>query len=133
MKTPSIEMHVTLKETPAAVFAALTESRIISKWSGQKGSVAPKVGGKFEMFDGWVSGKVLAFKPGVKLAYTWLPTDWPEHTEASTVKYEFETARGGTRITLTHTGFPNAQQMKEHEAGWTENVFDPLKEYFEAK
>lgn len=131
-KSHSISTSVTLNAKPGEVFDALTDSRSILKWSGQRGKVEPKIGGRFEMFNGWVTGKVLAFLRGKTLAYTWHPTDWSDETEASVVKYTFSATKSGTKISLRHTGFPNAQARKEHHGGWTEHVFDPLKEFFKS-
>jgi uncharacterized protein YndB with AHSA1/START domain len=130
MKSPGLKLFCSLKADPKRVFGALTDSKLISAWSGQKGKVEARVGGKFEMFDGWVKGKVLAYQEGKSLAYTWHTADWSEGEKPSVVSYTLKRAGAGTRVSLTHTGFPNVEQMKEHKAGWKEHVFDPLKEFF---
>jgi uncharacterized protein YndB with AHSA1/START domain len=129
MKSRHIRLSVLLPASPGKVFTALTDSRTISKWSGQKGRVEAKVGGKVEMFDGWVKGKVTEFKPGRSLAYTWLPGDWPEDSPESVVRYTFGAAKAGTNVTLVHSNFPNEAQKKSHKNGWLEFVFAPLKDY----
>jgi uncharacterized protein YndB with AHSA1/START domain len=129
MKRRSIRITVTVPATPREVFAALTDGTSISQWSEQKGRVEPRVGGKFEMFDGWVKGKVLIYKPGKQLAYTWQPSDW-DGTVKSIVQFRFAPTKSGTRITVTHTGFPSERERKNHHAGWLQYVFDPLKDYF---
>ena len=131
MKTPQCKLSITLPAGPEAVFDALTNSKKILAWSGgQRGIVEPKVGGKFEFFDGWVKGKVLAYERGKRLSYTWLTADWPEGTQASVVSYVLTKAGARTKISLTHAWFPNAKEMKSHKSGWTEYVFNPLKHYF---
>jgi uncharacterized protein YndB with AHSA1/START domain len=132
MKTLSFKIAVTIPAKPNEVFAALTDSKLIARWSGQKGNVASKVGGKFQMFEGWVSGKVLEFKPGKSLVYTWLPGDWPEFEEESVVKYTFSPSGKGTKIVLEHANFPNETEKKNTKSGWKEFVFDPLKRHFSA-
>jgi len=123
-------MSVTVNAKPSEVFQALTDSRTIQQWSGQRGKVEAKIGGRFEMFDGWVKGKVLAYRKGKVLSYTWLPDDWDKETDPSIVRYVFHSATAGTRIVLKHSGFPDAQARKEYCEGWTEHVFKPLKEFF---
>jgi uncharacterized protein YndB with AHSA1/START domain len=130
MKTLSFKLAVTIAAKPGEVFAALTDSKLIARWCGQKGSVSSKVGGKFQMFDGWVSGRVLEFKPGKSLIYTWHPGDWPEFEEESVVKYTFSTSGKGTKIVLEHANFPNETEKKNTRSGWKEFVFDPLKKHF---
>jgi uncharacterized protein YndB with AHSA1/START domain len=130
MKSSTFKLSFTVAAKPADVFAALTEARQISKWSGQKGKVTAKVGGKFEMFDGWVKGKVIKFKPSKELSYTWHPGDWPEGSRDSVVKYKLSAAKAGTKVALEHSGFPNEKQKNEHKSGWKEFVFDPLNKHF---
>jgi len=130
MKTSSFRLTVTIGGKPAEVFAALTDPKLIARWCGQKGTVASKKGGRFEMFDGWVKGKVLEFKPGKSLSYTWLPTDWPEFHELSVVKYTFTSSAKGTKVVLERSNFPTETEKRNTKSGWKEFVFDPLKSYF---
>jgi uncharacterized protein YndB with AHSA1/START domain len=133
MKTTSIKLSIVIPAEPDEVFAALTEPRHIAAWSGQKGKIAAKVGGKFEFFDGWVKGKVLEYKPGKRLSHTWLPGDWPAGTEASVVRYTLTPSGKGTKIVLEHSHFPNETEKKNHKLGWKEFVLDPLTTHFTAK
>ena len=130
MKSSSFKISFSLAAKPAEVFSALTEPQQIAQWSGQKGKVTGKVGGKIEMFDGWVKGTVLGFRPGKSLSYTWQPADWPKGSTRSTVKYTLSTDKNGTKVVLEHSGFPNAEEKKNHKSGWKEFVFDPLKNHF---
>lgn len=130
MKPSSFKLTITIPAKPGEVFAALTDSKLIARWCGQKGTVSSKVGGKFEMFDGWVKGKVLEFQPGKSLVYTWLPGDWPEFNEESVVKCTFAPSGKGTKLVLEHSNFPNETEKKNHKSGWKEFVFHPLRKYF---
>ena len=126
-------MNVTLKAKPADVFSALTNARKISTWSGQKAKVGTKKGGKLEMFDGWVKGKVVVFNRGKNLAYTWRPAEWTRATPSSVVRYKLSSTSTGTKVTLTHSGLPNAKEARDHKSGWTQFVFKPLEKYFRRK
>lgn len=126
-------MTVTVNAKPAEVFKALTDSRSILQWSGQRAKVEATIGGKFEMFDGWVKGKVLAYQAGKTLSYTWHTADWSKETESSIVKYKFSASGKKTKVVLKHTGFPDESARNEHHAGWTQHVFDPLKQFFESE
>ena len=132
-KPRAISMTVTLNAKPVDVFDALTDSKQILVWSGQRGRVERKIGGKFEMFDGWVKGSVLAYQQGKALSYTWLPDDWDAATKPSIVRYSFVRTKSGTKIVLHHSGFPDEQARKEHHGGWTEHVFEPLKGFFKSR
>ncbi|HTP79758.1 MAG TPA: SRPBCC domain-containing protein [Bacteroidota bacterium] len=133
MKTHTIKLNATFRAKPKDVFSALTDARKISVWTGQKAKVGTRKGGKFEMFDGWVKGKVVAFSRGKNLAYTWRPAEWKKATPSSVVRYKLSNAPGGTRVTLTHSGLPDAKEYRNHRSGWTQVVFKPLKKYFRNK
>ncbi len=117
--------------SPETVFAALTDPKAIAQWSGQKGNVPAKLASEWEMFDGWVKGKVLEYDPGKCLAYTWQPVDWPSGAKSSVVKYTLVATESGTEMILEHAGFPNDEEMEKHRSGWLEHVLGPLKKYLE--
>lgn len=129
----NLKISVVLPADPDTVFQALTKAGTIRKWSGQAGKVQAKIGGKFELFDGWVKGHVLAYSPGKTFIHTWLPTDWPEGTQASIVQYAIVRSGKNTKVTLSHKGLPSKRECESHKQGWYEHVFDPLKTYLLSK
>jgi uncharacterized protein YndB with AHSA1/START domain len=126
----SLKLKYVVYASPDKVFEALTEPSIISKWSGSKGKVSEKVGGEFELFDGWVKGEVLIYKPGKKLSYSWKPSEWDKKTPASIVTCSFSEHKAGTEITLEHTNFPSGEEAAKHKDGWIDYIFEPLNDYF---
>jgi uncharacterized protein YndB with AHSA1/START domain len=126
-------MTASVNASPSEVFDALTDPRKIRKWSGQSGKVEAKIGGKLEMFDGWVKGKVLSYHRGKTISYTWHASDWDDEVKASIVTFSLTPSKTGTKISLKHSGLPDEKSRKEHAGGWTEFVFDPLKEFFGSK
>jgi len=126
----SLNLKYVIYASPEKVFEALTESSVISKWSESKGKVSEKIGGEFELFDGWVKGEVLVYKPAKKLSYSWKPAEWDKKTLPSIVLYTFNVHSAGTEIILEHTGFPSAEEAAKHKDGWIDYVFEPLNDYF---
>ena len=123
-----LSLEFILSGPPKRVMQLLTDAKLIRKWSGSEGVVEDKVGGKFEMFDGWVTGTVL--KTGEnELAYTWSTTGWPEGTTPSEVHYLLKPDEAGTKVILKHTGLPNEDEMKSHKSGWKDYFFDPLEDF----
>jgi uncharacterized protein YndB with AHSA1/START domain len=133
MKAKSFTLSTSFPFSSVAVFTALTNVHQISAWSGQKGKVQPMIGGKMELFDGWVKGIVLAYESGKRLSFTWKPTEWAKENQASIVTFHFTPTKGGTKLTLKHSGFPNDSEMQSHKMGWMEFVFDPLNMYLTSK
>ncbi len=123
-----LELEFILTAKPARVMQLLTDTDLIRKWSGGTAILENKEGGRFEMFDGWVTGKVL--KTGTnELAYTWKTTEWPEGANASEVHYLLKDDVMGTKVILRHTNLPDEDEMKEHKNGWTDYFFDPMEDY----
>jgi uncharacterized protein YndB with AHSA1/START domain len=133
MKPLTIKVSIILKASAAEIFSALTESKEIIKWSGQKGKVQPTIGGKFEMFDSWLKGTVLGFERGKLLVVTWKPEEWSKDTAPSIVTYKFSNTKSGTKVSITQTGFPNSKEAESHRDGWMQFVFEPLKSYLTSK
>jgi uncharacterized protein YndB with AHSA1/START domain len=123
-----LSLEFQLSAAPDRVMQLLTDAVLIRKWSGGEAMLENKVGGEFMMFDGWATGKVL--KTGEsELAYTWKTTDWAEDTAPTEVHYLLKKNDGGTKVTITQTGFPNEDEMKSHRSGWTDYFFDPMEDY----
>lgn len=123
-----LSLEFQLSAAPDRVMQLLTDAVLIRKWSGSEAILENKEGGEFMMFDGWATGKVL--KTGAnELAYTWKTTDWTEDTTPTEVHYLLKKNDGGTKVIITHTGFPNEDEMKSHRSGWTDYFFDPMEDY----
>jgi uncharacterized protein YndB with AHSA1/START domain len=123
-----LSLEFILSGKPKRVMELLTDSVLIRKWSGGVAVLENKVGGRFEMFDGWVTGEVVK-TGGYELAYTWKTSDWPEDTRPTEVHYLLKEDEAGTKVILHHTGFPNEDEMKSHKSGWTDFFFDPLEDF----
>jgi len=123
-----LALEFTLSAKPARVMQLLTDAALIRKWSGGSAVVEREVGGRFEMFDGWVFGKILKATDR-ELAYTWSTTDWPEDTTPTEVHYLLKDDEAGTKLILRHTGFANEEEMKSHKNGWSDYFFEPLEDF----
>ena len=126
----SIDIEVILYATPEEVFESMTDEKIMQKWIEGACVFQPVVNGKVSLFDGWVSGEVLEFDPGLSLAYTWKPNTWTKKTQASIVQIEFEENEAGTKMILSHRGFPNEKEAADHREGWFSYFIDPLNDYY---
>jgi len=123
-----LELEFILSGKPRRVMQLLTDPALIRKWSGEDAVLENMVGGRFEMFDGWVTGKIIKMST-TELAYTWLAGDWADGTAPSEVHYLLKEDEGGTKVIINHTGFPDAEEMNSHKTGWTDFFFDPLEDY----
>lgn len=129
VKNISIKLKYIIYAPPDKVFEALTDTAVLSKWGGN-GKVSLKEDGAIEMFDGWVKGKVLEFKPAKKLSYTWKPAEWDKKIPESIVEYILKEHQAGTEVILEHKDFPSQEEASKHKDGWVDYVFEPLNDYF---
>ena len=123
-----LALEFTLSAKPKRVMELLTDPVLIRKWSGEEAILENKVGGRFGMFDGWVSGEVTK-TGGNELAYTWKAANWPEGTQPSEVHYLLKEDEAGTKVIIKHTNLPNADELNSHKTGWTDFFFDPMEDF----
>lgn len=115
---------------PDQVFEALTNPGIISSWGGGFSIVEEKVGGVFELFDGWVKGEVTAYDTGKELGFTWRPEEWNKNTKPSLVNIKLKKHDAGTAVIIAHIDFPSQEEADKHGSGWIDYVMDPMNDYF---
>jgi len=128
--THAIRLRRTFRASPERVFRAVTNSAEIRRWCGQSGVVSRQLGGRFAMFDEWVTGEVLVYDPPSQLVHTWRPEEWPADVPSSEVRWRFTPCASGTRVELAHLRLPNAREQKSHGKGWLLHYFEPLERFF---
>jgi uncharacterized protein YndB with AHSA1/START domain len=130
---PSSELRVVLTRVFNApcplVYQAWTEPTQMLKWWGPKDiecrdiQAEVKVGGAYrihltsEKGDHIAIGKYLQVVPNKRLQFTW---QWEHYAMPdSTVTVDFEDLGKTTRLTLTHAGLPDQEDVTDHTRGWT--------------
>jgi uncharacterized protein YndB with AHSA1/START domain len=125
-----IERTIELPQRPEQVWAALTTAEGLSGWFGTVAEIDLRPGAdfdlRFEKEEFTAHLRVAAVEPPRRFAYTWglitLPQDDPRRTF---VEFLLEPNEGGTRLTVTETGFAQAPGELGTEAhrmnteGWT--------------
>ncbi|MFH1183678.1 MAG: SRPBCC domain-containing protein [Chloroflexota bacterium] len=115
--------------TPEAVFRAWLSSKGHSGMTGSTAKVEPRVGGKFTAWDGYITGKTLELKPYSRIVQAWRTSEFADTDPDSKIDLKLEAVKGGTRLTLSHSGIPEGQ-AESYESGWEESYFAPMREYF---
>ena len=126
---PSLTLKRRIKASPAKVFAAWTDPRMMARWLGPVGTVTliattdVRVGGRYEMKmimpddEHNVSGVYREIVPDRKLVFTWAWRSTPERE--SLVMVELKPDGDGTIVTLTHSQFFDEEARDRHEGGWS--------------
>jgi activator of HSP90 ATPase len=126
------EVSDVLPATPEAIYAAWLTSDGHSAMTGAEARVDARVGGEFEAWDGYISGRTLALEPGQRIVQSWRTAEFSAADEDSRIEVLLAPLAEGTRITLRHTNVPNDQRGYE-QGGWQENYFDPMRAYFRGR
>ena len=129
------------------VFDAWTNPEVLREWWSAMPTMTPgeievdlREGGRYRMQMRADTGEVHTVvgeyrevRRPERLAYTWT---WESNADAmvgsagTVVEVDFAEDSGGTLVTLTHSGFTNAEVRAMHEHGWN-GTFDCLARYLE--
>jgi activator of HSP90 ATPase len=133
MKTRTIRQTVFFEASPHDVYEALMDSRKHAKFTGGKCTIVRKVGGKIDIYDGYITGENVELVPDKKIVQTWKPEAdcWPAD-HYSKVTFLFKPTKNGTRLEFVHTGVP-VECGDQFDIGWKEHYWTPMKEMFARK
>lgn len=137
----SFEVSTVLPAEPEKVYRAWLDGAAHTAFTGAQAEVQARVGGRFTAWDGYIEGRTMAMEPGGKAAkgrsafrilQSWRTTEFPAGSPDSRLEVLLEKDRGGTRITLKHSGLP-AGQGSQYAQGWADHYFTPMMRYFSGK
>lgn len=133
MNELEIRKSIEIDASAEIVFEAISDPNELTNWFPDAVILEPMIGGKtkFSFYkdstrtpcardhDKVNEGRFLEFIKNKKLAYTWQHTDEPDFPETIVTWELVEISKNKTRLTLTHTGFTNKDQVKGHSEGWS--------------
>ena len=116
--------------SPAEVWRALTDPKLIAEWSGADAKFVLKVGAEYALWDGSFCGKIVEVAPNKKLVQTWQPDYW--ETEDSVVTFTLTPVGGKTRVDLLHTNVEASDYAGTRE-GWELYYLGAIKQMLEER
>src|SRR5579862_3721348 len=117
-----IEQTYHMHATPTAVWAALTDPKLINQWGGGPAEMSPSTGKSFRLWDGDIYGKNLEVVPEKLLVQSWSDSSF---LEPSTVRFELSTSEAMTTVHLVHSGVPD-DRAADIDDGWRTYYLGPL-------
>jgi activator of HSP90 ATPase len=126
---PEFTIPTEFPATAETIFRAWLSSDGHSAMTGSAAKVEPRVAGKFTAWDGYMTGKTLELKPYSRIVQTWRTSEFAETDPDSKIEVTLKAVKGGTRLTLTHSGIPDGQ-AESYRSGWEEWYFTPMRAYF---
>jgi activator of HSP90 ATPase len=116
--------------TCGEIYSAWVSSEGHSAMTGSPARASAEVGAEFTAWDGYITGKNLAFEPGKRILQAWRTSEFDAKDADSTLEIQLIPVKQGARLTLHHSNLPaHGMQYKE---GWVESYFEPMKAYFSA-
>ncbi|MBC8172958.1 MAG: SRPBCC domain-containing protein [Chitinophagales bacterium] len=128
MKTKTIRQQIEFNATPEELYNMLMDEKKHAVFTGASAKITNRTGGKFTVWDGYISGKNIELIKGKKIVQEWTSTDLPAgHISITT--FEFAVQKNNTTLLkFTHANIP-AAQYDELVKGWTDFYWQPMKEF----
>ena len=125
-----IRQSVVIKASPHDVYEALMDARKQAKISGASTKIDRKVGGKFTIMGGALSGFTLELIANKKIVQAWRDNDWPKgHYSLAT--FTLSPVRGATKLDFEQYGVPD-KDYRDISQGWKQYYWKPMKKMLEA-
>jgi uncharacterized protein YndB with AHSA1/START domain len=124
-----IEVSDLIPASPERVYRAWLDGNEHAAMTGGSASAEDGVGGRFNVFDDYITGENVELTVGERIVQRWRSKDFPVDAPDSLLEIVLEDSDGGTRITLRHTEIPDGQSA-DYEQGWRDHYFTPMRRYF---
>jgi len=122
-----IKQEYLIKAPIEAVWQALIDPKIISKWGGGPVKMNDKVGEKFELWGGDIYGTNTKVIKNKKLEQDWYSDNWEKPSQ---VVFSLTRNNKGTKLELIHKNVPE-KDLSDISDGWKTYYLGPLKELLE--
>ena len=123
-----IRQEISIRCGREKLHRTLTDSTEFAAATGAPAEIDAAEGGAFSGFDGQVTGRNIEISEG-RIVQAWRVGPWPEGVY-SIVRFDLEEDGAGTRLTLSHDGYPEGAE--EHlTGGWHAMYWEPIKAYCE--
>jgi uncharacterized protein YndB with AHSA1/START domain len=129
LRFEEIRQKVLIDATPVDVFDAYVEPKKHAAFTGSPATGSARVGGKFNAWGGYISGKYLELVRGKRIVHEWVTSEWPEGYPPSVVELSLRLRGKKTELSMVHTKVP-AEQAEDYKDGWMESYWEPMKKYF---
>ena len=129
--TKEIKHRVTIRATPARVYATLMDEKKHAQFTGERARIDRGVGGTFTCYGTYINGITLELQPGKHIVQAWRSRNWPKGTY-SIVAFKLSKAAGGrTTLRFSQVGVPT-NDYRDKNKGWRTHYWEPLKRYLAA-
>ncbi|XP_036190329.1 activator of 90 kDa heat shock protein ATPase homolog 2 isoform X2 [Myotis myotis] len=127
VRIPTVALHMTeLFDTGVErLYSIFTVKELVQKFSKSPAILEAEKGGKFQMFDGNVTGEYIDLLANEKIVMKWRCRNWPEEHYA-TVVLNFVPTPGQTELQLDCKGVPVCKE-ENMKFCWQKQHFEEIK------
>ncbi|XP_005385799.1 PREDICTED: activator of 90 kDa heat shock protein ATPase homolog 2 isoform X2 [Chinchilla lanigera] len=127
VKIPTVALHMTelFDTTVEQLYSIFTVKDLVQKFSKSSAVLEAEKGGKFQMFDGTITGEYIELLTNRKIIMKWRCRSWPEEHYA-TVALSFVPALGQTELQLDCKGVPICKE-ENMKFCWQKQHFEEIK------
>ena len=118
--------------TPKQLYDMYTNAKKYGDSTGMPAKITPKEGAKFNVSDGYITGKNLQLKKDKLIVQSWRAVDWAKDDIDSTFIINLEANGKDTVLHAIHANVPD-NQVKGIDDGWHQFYWKPWKEYLAGK
>jgi uncharacterized protein YndB with AHSA1/START domain len=122
-------LKVLIQAEPEQVYQTWINSQLHTLITGGNYQVDPVAGGRFNAWDGYISGSFIDLDPPRRIRMYWRASEFPEKSADSQLEILFEEKDNATQITLTHTEIPQGLG-ESYRQGWSDFYLNPLVKYY---
>ncbi len=123
-------LTVKLPASPEEVFDAWLSSEGHTAMTGGVAHMTRAVGGAFDTWDGYITGRTIEMDPGRRILQAWRTRHFTSEDGDSLIEVTLEAKGDATVLTLRHSKVPDGQTSYE-ESGWQDYYFKPMQRRFE--
>lgn len=131
-KTVTITQKELIPATTMEVYEAYIDAEKQTEFTGSEATSDSRVGGAFTAWDGYIKGTYIELEPGRKIVQEWTSSDFQEGTPPSRFEIRLKEAKGGTELTMIHSGVPE-EVAEDIGQGWKDYYWEPMKKYFRSQ
>ncbi|KAJ2961063.1 hypothetical protein NQZ79_g3604 [Umbelopsis isabellina] len=128
VNTTKLEENVEFQTSAHELYETLLDPQRVNAWTRGSAKIEREVGGKFELFNGNVSGEIVEVVPDKKIVQKWRLKTWPE-SHYSEVTFTFDQSTDYTKLNLKQTGVPIGEEEMTLR-NWTGYYWNSIKQTF---
>ncbi|XP_012877947.1 PREDICTED: activator of 90 kDa heat shock protein ATPase homolog 2 isoform X2 [Dipodomys ordii] len=127
VRIPTVAVHMTelFDTTVDQLYSIFTVKDLVQKFSKSPAILEAEKGGRFQMFDGNITGEYIELLTNRKIIMKWRCRNWPEEHYA-TVALSFVPTLGRTELQLDCKGVPVCKEENMRSC-WQKQHFEEIK------